>query len=57
MVDASRVDPVGAVRVMTRPSAQISYEAIGSKTTSEPPFEMLRPNDTALVIGVIPVGQ
>ena len=32
-------------------------EAIGSKRTSEQAFEMMRPNNTAMVIGVIPVGQ
>ena len=57
MVDASRVDPVGAVRAMTCPGVQDSFEAIGSKRTSEQGFEMLRPDDTAMVIGVIPVGQ
>ena len=57
VVDASGGDLVGAVRAMTCPGAQNSFEAIESKRTSEQAFEMLRPNDTAMVIGVIPVGQ
>ena len=42
---------------MTCPCVQNSFVAIGSKRTSEQAFEMMRPNNTAMVIGVIPVGQ
>ena len=42
---------------MTCPGVQNSFEAIRSKRTNEQAFEMLPPNDTAMVIGVIPVGQ
>ena len=42
---------------MTCPGVQNSFETIGSKRTSEQAFEIMRPNDTAMVIGVIPVGQ
>ena len=57
VVDASRVDPVQAVREMTGRGVHYSFEAIGLKRTSEQAFEMLRPNGTAVVIGMVPVGQ
>ena len=57
MIDASRVDPVEAVREMTGRGVHYSFEAIGLKRTSEQAFEMLRPNGTAVVIGMVPVGQ
>ena len=57
VVDASREDPVEAVRKMTGRGVHYSFEAIGLKKTSEQAFEMLRPGGTATVIGMIPVGQ
>ncbi len=57
VIDASREDPVEAVRRMTGRGVHYSFEAIGLKKTSEQAFEMLRPGGVATVIGMIPVGQ
>jgi S-(hydroxymethyl)glutathione dehydrogenase/alcohol dehydrogenase len=56
VIDASSVDPVAAVREITKGGAEFSFEAIGSKTATEQAFRMIRPGGTATVIGMIPVG-
>ena len=57
VVDASRVDPVAAVRDLTGGGVDYSFEAIGLATTVEQAFEMLGPAGTATVLGLVPDGQ
>ena len=57
VIDASRVDPVEAVREMTGGGVHYAFEAIGLKRTSEQAFEMLRSGGAATVIGMVPVGE
>jgi S-(hydroxymethyl)glutathione dehydrogenase/alcohol dehydrogenase len=55
-VNASNVDPVEQIREMTAGGVHYSFEAIGTKTTAEQAFQMLRPGGTATIIGMIPFG-
>lgn len=55
-INASNADPVEAVKEMTGDGVPYSFEAIGSKTTAEQCFAMLRPGGTATIIGMIPFG-
>jgi S-(hydroxymethyl)glutathione dehydrogenase/alcohol dehydrogenase len=55
-VNASNVDPVEQIREMTRGGVHYSFEAIGTKTTAEQAFSMLRPGGTATIIGMVPYG-
>jgi len=57
VVDASRVDPVEAVREMTGGGVEYSFEALGLKKTSEQAFNMLRASGMATIIGMVPEGQ
>jgi S-(hydroxymethyl)glutathione dehydrogenase/alcohol dehydrogenase len=56
-VDASKEDPVKAIRALTGPGADYAFEAIGLKKAAEQAFECLRPGGTATIVGMIPVGQ
>ncbi|MGH7306955.1 MAG: Zn-dependent alcohol dehydrogenase [Candidatus Rokuibacteriota bacterium] len=56
-VDASKGDPVKAIRELTNGGAEYAFEAIGLKKAAEQAFECIRPGGTATVIGMIPVGQ
>jgi S-(hydroxymethyl)glutathione dehydrogenase/alcohol dehydrogenase len=56
-VDASRSDPVEAVREMTGGGVDYAFEALGKKKTAEQCFAMLRRSGTATVIGMLPVGE
>jgi S-(hydroxymethyl)glutathione dehydrogenase/alcohol dehydrogenase len=56
-VDASSVDPVGAVVEMTQGGVDHAIEAIGLKVAAEQAFAMLRSGGTATVIGMIPIGE
>ena len=56
-VDASKTDPVKAIRQMTNGGVEYSFEAIGLKKAAEQAFDCLRPGGTATVVGMIPVGQ
>ncbi len=56
-VDASKEDPVGAIRQLTGKGVEYAFEAIGLKKAAEQAFECIRPGGTATVIGMIPVGQ
>jgi S-(hydroxymethyl)glutathione dehydrogenase / alcohol dehydrogenase len=56
-VDASKVDPVKAIREMTGGGVEYAFEAIGLKKAAEQAFECIRPGGTATIIGMIPVGQ
>ena len=55
-INASNVDPVEAVKDMTGGGVPYSFEAIGTKTTAEQAFAMLRPGGTATIIGMVPFG-
>jgi S-(hydroxymethyl)glutathione dehydrogenase/alcohol dehydrogenase len=55
-LNASNVDPVKAIREMTGGGVHYSFEALGSKTTAEQAFGMLRAGGTATIIGMVPFG-
>ncbi|MGA8194912.1 MAG: Zn-dependent alcohol dehydrogenase [Acetobacteraceae bacterium] len=55
-INASNADPVEMVKEMTGGGVPYSFEAIGTKTTAEQSFQMLRPGGTATIIGMIPLG-
>src|ERR1700756_626192 len=55
-LNASNADPVKAVRDMTGGGVHYSFEALGTKSTAEQAFGMLRPGGTATIIGMIPLG-
>lgn len=56
-IDASLVDPVGAVRELTGGGVDYAFEAVGMKSTAEQSYEMVRYGGTAVVIGMVPQGQ
>src|SRR6202034_2161633 len=49
-------DPVKAIREMTSGGVMYSFEALGTKTTAEQAFGMLRAGGTATIIGMVPFG-
>jgi S-(hydroxymethyl)glutathione dehydrogenase / alcohol dehydrogenase len=55
-LNASNADPVKAIRDMTGGGVDYSFEALGTKTTAEQAFGMLRPGGTATIIGMVPLG-
>ena len=55
-LNASNADSVKAVRDMTGGGVHYSFEALGTKTTAEQAFGMLRPGGTATIIGMVPLG-
>lgn len=55
-LNASNADPVKAVREMTGGGVAFSFEALGTKTTAEQAFRMLRAGGTATIIGMVPFG-
>jgi len=55
-LNASNADPVQQVREMTGGGVHYSFEALGTKTTAEQAFGMLRPGGTATIIGMVPFG-
>jgi len=55
-LNASNADPVKAVRDMTGGGVHYSFDALGTKTTAEQAFGMLRPGGTATIIGMVPLG-
>ena len=56
VINGADVDAVAAVKELTKGGVEYSFEAIGSKTTAEQSFKMLRAGGTATVIGMIPLG-
>ena len=56
VIDASRTDPVEAVKELTGGGVQYSFEALGMKETSEQAFRMIRPSGVATIIGMVPEG-
>jgi len=55
-LNASNADAVKEVREMTGGGVHYSFEALGTKTTAEQAFGMLRPGGTATIIGMVPFG-
>ena len=55
-LNVSNADPVKAVRDMTGGGVHYSFEALGTKTTAEQAFGMLRAGGTATIIGMVPYG-
>jgi len=55
-LNASNADPVQQVREMTGGGVHYSFEALGTKSTAEQAFGMLRPGGTATIIGMVPLG-
>jgi S-(hydroxymethyl)glutathione dehydrogenase / alcohol dehydrogenase len=55
-LNASNADPVRAVRDMTGGGVHYSFEALGTKTTAEQAFQILRAGGTATIIGMVPFG-
>ncbi len=55
-LNASNADPVKMVREMTGGGVHYSFEALGTKTTAEQSFQMLRGGGTATIIGMVPLG-
>jgi S-(hydroxymethyl)glutathione dehydrogenase / alcohol dehydrogenase len=55
-LNASNADAVKEVRDMTGGGVHYSFEALGTKTTAEQAFGMLRPGGTATIIGMVPLG-
>ena len=56
-VDASSTDALKAIRDMTNGGVDYSFEAVGLKKLAEQCFDSLKPGGTAVIIGMIPVGQ
>jgi S-(hydroxymethyl)glutathione dehydrogenase/alcohol dehydrogenase len=55
-LNVSNADAVKEVREMTGGGVHYSFEALGTKTTAEQAFGMLRPGGTATIIGMVPFG-
>jgi S-(hydroxymethyl)glutathione dehydrogenase / alcohol dehydrogenase len=55
-LNVSNADPVKAIRDMTGGGVHYSFEALGTKTTAEQAFQMLRGGGTATIIGMVPLG-
>ncbi len=56
-VDASSTDALKAIRDMTDGGVDYAFEAVGLKKLAEQCFDSLKPGGTAVIIGMIPVGQ
>ena len=57
VVNASKDDPVKAIRALTKGGVDYAFEAIGLKIAAEQCFDCIKPGGTATIIGMIPVGQ
>ncbi len=55
-VNASRDDPVRAIRDLVRHGVDYAFEAIGLARTTEQAFAATRPGGTAVLVGIIPDG-
>jgi S-(hydroxymethyl)glutathione dehydrogenase / alcohol dehydrogenase len=56
-IDASSTDPLKAIRDMTGGGVDYAFEAVGLKKLAEQCFDSLKAGGTAVIIGMIPVGQ
>jgi len=57
VVDASRTDPVEAVRALTRRGADFSFAAVGDTRAMAQAIDALAPGGTCVIIGVPPSGH
>lgn len=57
VINTSEFDAVEQVRALTGNGVHYAIEAIGLTPTTEQAFAMLRPGGTAVVVGMIPLGQ
>jgi S-(hydroxymethyl)glutathione dehydrogenase/alcohol dehydrogenase len=56
VINASNADPVEQVIEMTGGGVHYSFEALGTKSTAEQSFRMLRRGGLATIIGMVPFG-
>ncbi len=56
-INSTVLDPVETVRELTSGGVEYSFEALGTKRTSEQAFEMLRQSGVATIVGMVPEGQ
>lgn len=56
LVNASRDDPVRAIRNLVRHGVDYAFEAIGLARATEQAFTATRPGGTAVLVGIIPDG-
>lgn len=54
VVNGRAVDPVAAIREITRGGVDYSFEAVGNARTVEQAFAMLGPGGVATVVGMVP---
>ncbi len=57
LVNAGETDAVAAVQELTKGGVHYTFEAIGLAATAQQAYSMLRKGGTAVVIGMIPVGE
>src|ERR1700757_4273250 len=55
-LNVSNADAVEQVKELTGGGVHYSFEALGTKTTAEQAFQMLRAGGTATIIGMVPFG-
>jgi len=56
-IDASHTDALKEIRTMTGGGVDYAFEAVGLKKLAEQCFDATKPGGTAVIIGMIPVGQ
>jgi S-(hydroxymethyl)glutathione dehydrogenase/alcohol dehydrogenase len=56
-IDASHADALKEIRTMTNGGVDYAFEAVGLKKLAEQCFDSTKPGGTAVIIGMIPVGQ
>src|SRR6202165_3216810 len=56
-IDASHTDALKEIRAMTGGGVDYAFEAVGLKKLAEQCFDATKPGGTAVIIGMIPVGQ
>jgi S-(hydroxymethyl)glutathione dehydrogenase / alcohol dehydrogenase len=56
-IDASHTDALKEIRSMTGGGVDYAFEAVGLKKLAEQCFDATKPGGTAVIIGMIPVGQ
>jgi len=54
VIDATKGDPVKAVRALTHGGVDYAFEAIGNAQTAEQAYRMIRITGTAVVVGIAP---
>ena len=56
-IDASHTDALKEIRTMTGGGVDYAFEAVGLKKLAEQCFDATKTGGTAVIIGMIPVGQ